>query len=255
MLLLIYYQEDFSISKKDLLFTLTSKGHNGRDLRDTIEKVLPTDGMIEIDDAGTIKLKNKGINTVEGLLDSGEWGQEIMYARYLMNQGEDADNSSFVNNIMDLSKKELQEEFDFKLDNSIKYFSDNALKKILRRDILDAYKCLKYQLWKPAIILSAGVIEEIFLIKTKEQTKEKIGVAFSKTEFCGGKFNWKFYQLVAVVEQLEIFHTSLTELSEIVRHFRNFVHIDTELNEKKEFDVNDAQIAFRTMIKILKELN
>lgn len=253
--LYLYYQKNRIINKKDLMNSLTSKRYTAKLINETLES-LSKDGIVAFENGSRIRLTEKGISRVKGLIDSGEWGREIMYTKMLLEQETDITQIGLYTNDSDAIEKELLKEYGIKLNDSMKYFSNDKLINILKRDILNAHKCLSNMLWKPAIILSGGIIEAIFLQEIKKQDASTIKKAFSQTNYSSKEFNkQKFQHLIAVVEQLKLFRTPLTRLSDIVRDFRNYVHIDKEL--KKEIIINKsyAKIAFLTMIEILKELN
>lgn len=255
ILFYFYFQKNREINLTDILRTFTENNYTGKHIKHILGGYLVDIGFISYDNGKIVRLTEKGVSNVARMIDSGEYGREVLFAKKLLEQRSDIMTSGISAIHSDVTETRFQKEYGIELKDALKYFSDQKLRIVLRRDILNAHKCLTNELWKPSIILSGGIIEAIFLQEINKHDPSVIQHAFSRTKYNRENFNeQKFQHLIAVVEQLRLFHTSLTQLSNVVRGFRNYVHIDRELKENIVFDRNYAEITFRSMINILKEL-
>lgn len=96
----------------------------------------------------------------------------------------------------------------------IRFISDPDIKKIILRDVADAYVLSKLGFTKSSIILSGSVIEEIL----RQYLLSK-----------GSKINSNnFYDYIEECRKNNLLKPAITNLSNAVRNFRNLVHIKEE---------------------------
>ncbi|MFH1192108.1 MAG: MucR family transcriptional regulator [bacterium] len=100
------------------------------------------------------------------------------------------------------------------------FIKDKELKKILQRDYGMAKKCLKFELWKPCIILYGAIIEAVLIDKT------------------GGK---KFEEAIEEALTKKIITKNNYHKINIIRDLRNYVHLHKELKEKTEINSDWAR--------------
>jgi len=115
-----------------------------------------------------------------------------------------------INNDYDIDKRAF--------GKKINFVTDKHKKKIILRDIEQAYILADLGFSKPATILAGGVIEELLrlYLKHKKITPESNN----------------FYDYIKTCEQKKLLKSGISRLSDSVRHFRNIVHISKEETEK-----------------------
>jgi len=101
------------------------------------------------------------------------------------------------------------------------------------RDFNHAIYCLKNELWKPCVALCGGIIEGV------------LGVEFS--------IEGKFEKKIREAKNRGILSEEIEEpLAQVVRLFRNFIHIEKEI--KKDYSIlkEDANISIQVVKKIFR---
>jgi hypothetical protein len=96
------------------------------------------------------------------------------------------------------------------------FIKDKKLKIILQRDYTSAKKCLKYQLWKPCIVLYGSIIEAVIL-EYSPKAKNYYGA------------------LKATLDKKIISEIDYHKIN-IIRDLRNYVHLHKELSENIAID-------------------
>jgi len=99
-------------------------------------------------------------------------------------------------------------------------FVNKSIKKIIFRDVEDAYSLYKKGFSKPAIILAGGVLEELL----RAYLVDKNQVPAKNT----------FDEYIKVCEQKKYLRLAATRLVDAARYYRNLVHIE------REFDTNTS---------------
>jgi|GEM_PF-2681643 hypothetical protein len=119
---------------------------------------------------------------------------------------------------------EIQAEYDY---SKLKFarqvnFLPPFKRGIVIRDVVQAFSCLKMGFYKPATILSGGVIEEILRLYLKHNgypTKNERG-------------NKRFEELVNDCKQYKLVGAGIANLAHAFRDFRNFAHLAKETKQR-----------------------
>lgn len=98
----------------------------------------------------------------------------------------------------------------------LKWIKDENLHKIIRRDYATAQICEENRLFKPAIILYAGVLEALLRYKICTDKQEEFGTLIEKAL------------------QIKLIGPTQASHMHTVRDFRNYVHIYKELSANIE---------------------
>ncbi len=98
----------------------------------------------------------------------------------------------------------------------LKWVKDKKLQKIIRRDYAAAQICEENEIFKPAIILYAGVIEALLKYKIDKKGTED------------------FVKLIEKALQLKLIKSEQANHMNTVRDFRNYVHIYKEVSADLE---------------------
>ncbi len=98
----------------------------------------------------------------------------------------------------------------------LKWIKDKDLQTIIRRDYATAQICEEEGLFKPAIILYAGLLEALLRYKIDKDKEEK------------------FEKLIEKASQLQLIKREQASHMQTVRDFRNYVHIYKEISADLE---------------------
>lgn len=126
-----------------------------------------------------------------------------------------------------------------KFGMNIKFMKDPFKRKIVFRDIAQAYYLAKMGCYKPAVILAGGVIEE--LLK-----------CFLETKAVKPKQD-SFAEYIKCCEQNRLLKSQMNKLSDSVREFRNLVHLSKEQSEKYTLSKATAIGAVSTIFTIAND--
>lgn len=117
--------------------------------------------------------------------------------------------------------EEFKVEFDYsknKFGKKINFVKDPFKRKIIFRDIAQAYYLTQMGCYKPSVILAGGVIEEL------------LKIFLEKNEVEPG--NNTFNEYIKCCEQHNLLKSGISKLSDSVRQFRNLVHVNNEKTSK-----------------------
>lgn len=121
----------------------------------------------------------------------------------------------------------------------ISFVADKFKRKIIFRDIEQAYMLAQYGCSKPAVILAGSVIEELLrLYLVHKGTKPK-----RKT----------FDSYIKACEDNDLLKTGINKLSDSVRHFRNIVHLQKEATSKTSITKVTAKGAVTSIFTIAND--
>ena len=123
----------------------------------------------------------------------------------------------------------------------INFVTDLNKRKIIFRDVEHAYELAKNGFYKPAVILSGSIIEELlrlYLIYKEEEPNSN-----------------NFYDYIKTCENKGFFKKGIRPLSDSVRHFRNLVHIKEEESKKHAISKAAAKSAVSSIFIIVNDLN
>jgi len=141
-----------------------------------------------------------------------------------------------------LGKKEIEKKIQKPPPPEIQEFEallesieNDNLKGILSRDFGNAHYCLKKGQWKPCVTLCGGILEGVLEVEFSIKGKFEVKIEKAKTkgiisEDIGGK------------------------LADVVRLFRNYVHIEKEIKKGGSIDRNDAILSFTIVTKIFYQI-
>lgn len=112
------------------------------------------------------------------------------------------------------------------------FVKNQKLKDILERDFSYAELCRKEKMYKPAIIFYGSIIEAVlqYLLNS------------------GGKF----YKLIEEAKQKKVVRQEIASRLEVIKYFRNYIHIKAELNGDIEVSVNEANFFYKVCDKLLE---
>lgn len=128
---------------------------------------------------------------------------------------------------------------------------DQALYKIVSRDIEDAIWCLENDKYKLAAILSGGIIEAILFARLARDTPADIQNAFAalySNKQAPPVTDMKLYQLIAVASKRGSLKES--KIYDGIRDWRNFVHPNREVQDGA-VDIMAAGIAVNAAVRLL----
>lgn len=119
----------------------------------------------------------------------------------------------------------------------LKWIKDRDLQKIVRRDYATAQICEEEGLFKPAIILYAGVLEALLQYKINKDEKEK------------------FIDLIEEAMQSKLIKQEQASHMNTIRDFRNYVHVYKEISADLEiFNAGIAQLCRQLCDSIINTL-
>ncbi len=100
----------------------------------------------------------------------------------------------------------------------INFISDNFRRKIIFRDVEQAFTLASLGFSKPAVVLAGGVIEELLRLYLEHKNITPI-----KNDFDG---------YIQTCEQNRLLESGISRLSDSARHFRNLVHLSKEKTKR-----------------------
>lgn len=121
----------------------------------------------------------------------------------------------------------------------INFVSDKFKRKILFRDIEQAYMLAKSGFCKPAVILSGGVIEELLRLYLDHHNVDYKGKTFDS--------------YIKACADNGLIKISMSRLSDSVRHFRNLVHIAREGDKSHTISKSAANGAISSIFTIAND--
>jgi len=136
----------------------------------------------------------------------------------------------------------IAEDFDTtknEFGRKINFIKEPFKRKVIFRDVQHAYILWKIGLYKPSVILSGGVTEELlrlYLEYKKVKTKDNT-----------------FAEIIKLCEENKILMSAVHNLSSAIRHFRNFVHIAKEKDRKHSVSKPTATAALAAIFTIAND--
>ena len=138
--------------------------------------------------------------------------------------------------------KEIKKEYGMnkiQFGRKINFVTDPFKRKIIFRDVQQAYELSKKEYSKSAVTLAGGVIEELLrLYLEKNGVKPNSDNFNSYIETCEGK---------------GLIKGGVNHLSESVRHFRNLVHMSKEKSARYSISVSAAKSAVASIFTIVND--
>ncbi|MCP8323130.1 MAG: hypothetical protein L6N96_02995 [Candidatus Methylarchaceae archaeon HK02M2] len=139
--------------------------------------------------------------------------------------------------------KAIQQDYDITktgFGKRINFIKDNFKRKIIFRDVEQAYNLASWGFSKPAVILAGGVIEELLRLYLKHKQVKPI-----KNDFDG---------YIQTCEQQGLLKVGISRLSDSARHFRNLVHLEKEKDKKDTISKVAAKGAVASIFTIASDL-
>jgi hypothetical protein len=121
----------------------------------------------------------------------------------------------------------------------ISFVKNSFRRYILFRDVEQAYALSKLGFYKPAVILSGGIIEELlrlFLENKGENVKNK-----------------KFEELIQICQKNQFLRSEINNLASAIRRFRNYVHLATEKSKKNSISKATASATVALIFTIIND--
>lgn len=127
----------------------------------------------------------------------------------------------------------------YTFSRKIHFVKDPFKKKIIFRDIEQAYLFAEKDFSKPAVILAGGVIEELLRLYLESKN-----IKPSKNNFD---------EYIRSCENNSLFKKGISKLSDSLRHFRNIVHLENEKSSKYTTSKATAKGAVSSIFTISNE--
>lgn len=137
---------------------------------------------------------------------------------------------------------DIQKEYDITkkaFGKKINFVTDSFKRKIIFRDVEQAYLLANSGFYKSAVILSGSVIEELLRLYLQHK-----GITPPRNNFDG---------YVKVCEENGLIKSAVHRLTESVRQFRNFVHLEKELSSRHTISKATAKGAVSSIFTITND--
>jgi hypothetical protein len=121
----------------------------------------------------------------------------------------------------------------------INFVKDPFKRKILFRDVEQAFVLASQGFSKPAIILAGGVIEELLRLYLEHKNIQAQGD--------------KFFQYIDACEKKGIMKPAISKLTDSVRDFRNLVHLKNEKEKRHTISMATAKGAVSSIFTIAND--
>jgi hypothetical protein len=121
----------------------------------------------------------------------------------------------------------------------INFVTNSFKRKIIFRDVEQAYLLAKYGFSKPAVILAGSVIEE--LLRIYLQYKNIM------------PDNNTFDSYIKCCENNRLMKSAISKLTDSVRHFRNLVHLERESSPRSTISKATAKGAVSSIFTIVND--
>jgi hypothetical protein len=125
------------------------------------------------------------------------------------------------------------------LGRKINFVTDAFKREILFRDIEQAYYLVNIGFSKSAVILIGGVIEELLRLYLEHKN-----IAPEKYDFNG---------YIKACEKERLLKSAIHKLSDFIRQFRNFVHLEKEITSRLTISIASSKIAFSSIFTIAND--
>lgn len=191
----------------------------------------------------------KGLDKAKSIIESyiteiNEYWEEVDTKDINRKKSEPEDN--ILVGLLKNSSKEIWNSItvDFDINKrafgrKISFVEDEYKRKIIFRDVEQAYILSKNGFSKSAVILSGSVIEELLrlYLKYKKVTPAKN----------------TFEEYIKACENSGLLKSAISLLSDSVRHFRNFVHLEKEKSSKHAISKSAATGAVSSIFTIAND--
>jgi len=158
-------------------------------------------------------------------------GQYMPTSNNFLSRPSSMDIWNDIQNDHDISKRAFAKRINF--------VTDKHKRKIIFRDIEDAYILSKKGFFKPAVILAGGVIEELLRHYLSSQNI--------------APKNNNFSEYIKICEHKKLLKSGISRLTDSVRHFRNLVHLSQEETQKHTISKSTANGAVSSIFTIAND--
>ncbi len=221
------------------------------------EKIFERAKQLIKDQMGNICRRFPGSNSYLGLINSrvkDEKNRLIIYAErevdIFQKQSESKIQGKKIFSEISIPKKEIKlsvsdtwnkikNDYDiskYAFSREIYFVKDPFKRKIIFRDIGQAYLLAEKDFYKPAVILAGGVIEELLRHYLKFKNIKPL------------KNNFDEY--IRTCENNRLFKKGISQLSHSLRNFRNIVHLENEVSGKYTISKATAKGAISSIFTI-----
>lgn len=121
----------------------------------------------------------------------------------------------------------------------IDFVKDPFKREILFRDVEHAYRLADGGFFKSAVILAGGVIEELLRLYLESKA-----ISSSKKDFDG---------YIKECENKKLLKAAISRLSDSVRHFRNYVHLEKETSVRHTLSKANAKGSVASIFVIVND--
>lgn len=121
----------------------------------------------------------------------------------------------------------------------INFIQDKHKRKIIFRDVQDAYVLLKNSYPKPSIILAGGVIEELLRLYLLHKGHTPAQNTFD--------------EYIKICEDKKLLKRAISRLSDSIRYFRNYVHLEKEIDTKTSLNKSAASGVVSSIFTIVND--
>lgn len=140
-------------------------------------------------------------------------------------------------------------------ENDFSFIGDEALRKLLAQDWMEAKKVVEVHAWKSGVVLCGGLLEGMLLdVLTRYETDQRL-IDFRKKKKASEDIGrWTLEILVDASSELELLKKGTLHLGNALREFRNLVHPGRQLREQTNATENEARIAIEAVNLCIQEL-
>jgi hypothetical protein len=139
---------------------------------------------------------------------------------------------------------EIEKDYDLSkraFGRKIKFIGDDFKRKIIFRDVEHSYVLANKGFSKSAVILAGSVIEELLRLYLQHK-----GVRPTRNSFD---------QYLRACQENDLLKDAIHRLSDSVRHFRNFVHLEKEESKKHTISKATAKGAVASIFTVANDLD
>lgn len=122
----------------------------------------------------------------------------------------------------------------------LRFIKDRFKRSVIFRDVEHAHICLKSGLFKSAVILAGGVIEEILRLYLEQK----------EVKAQGGKF----VDYISACKEEGLIKSAVLNLSSAIKDFRNHVHLEKESSRRHSISKATAAGAVNAIFTVVNDI-
>lgn len=127
------------------------------------------------------------------------------------------------------------------------FVRDEEIKSLLIKDWGEAQKAFQNELYKSTVLLSGTILESLLidaLYRIEADAKFNYYQKYVESKERRGKApeieDWRLYQLIEIAKQQGIISSDVAKFSDLVRDYRNLIHLWVQKREGLQLDSNIA---------------